>query len=202
MNAIGTAARIARLALLAMAWGVAAGCAVRAPAPGADAPTAELPLVQFSRDAGLAGWHIENDDVMGGLSQSALAIDEAGNAVFSGDVSLENGGGFASIQCDYAALDMSACRAVCLGLKGDGKRYQLRVDAAKNARHSYACDFDTSGEWQVVEIPFADMYAIRHGDRLDRPNYPGRTLARLQILIGNGKSESFHLELDRIWLAK
>lgn len=202
MNAIGTAKGIAGFALLAMAWEVATGCAVRAPAPPAAAPMAERPLVQFSRDAGLAGWHVENDDVMGGRSQGALAIDEAGNAVFSGDVSLENGGGFASIQCDYGALDVSACRAVCLGLKGDGKRYQLRVDAAKNARHSYAGDFDTSGAWQVVQIPFADMHPIRHGDRLDGPNYPGRTLARLQILIGNGQSESFRLEIDRIWLVE
>lgn len=202
MNAIGTAKGIAGFGLLAMAWGAAAGCALRAPAPPADAPTAGIPLVQFSRDAGLAGWHIENDDVMGGRSQGALAIDEAGNAVFSGDVSLANGGGFASIQCDYDALDISACRAVCLGLKGDGKRYQLRVDAVKNAHYSYAGDFDTSGAWQVVEIPFADLYPIRHGDRLDLPRFSGRTLARLQILIGNGKPESFHLEIDRIWLVK
>jgi NADH dehydrogenase [ubiquinone] 1 alpha subcomplex assembly factor 1 len=52
----------------------------------------------------------------------------------------------------------------------------------------------------VIEIPFADMYAIRHGDRLDLPNYPGQTLAQVQILIGNGKAETFQLEIDKIWV--
>ena len=82
----------------------------------------------------------------------------------------------------------------------DGKTYQLRVDATPDARHSYAGDFQTSGDWQTVEIPFADLFAIRHGDRLDLPNYPGQTLAQIQILIGNGTPESFRLEIDKIWL--
>jgi hypothetical protein len=186
---------------LVLAW-ISIGCTCCHPSAATD-PAAKAHnhlLVQFSREAGLQGWQVEDDVVMGGRSQGHLAINEAGNAVFSGEVSLENNGGFSSVQCDVAPVDASSYRTIALGLKGDGKRYQLRVDSTKDARHSYAYDFQTSGDWEVVEIPIAEMYAIHHGDRLDLPNYPGKRLARMQILIGNGVAESFQLEIDRIWL--
>ena len=164
------------------------------------APLQDQIVFQFTQDADLGAWEVQDDVVMGGRSRGQLRLNEAGNAVFTGTVSLENDGGFSSIQHAFAPLDVSRRRAVVLGLKGDGKRYQLRVDATPGARHSYACDFQTSGDWQAIEIPFADMYAIRHGDRLDRPNYPGKTLAQIQLLIGNGVAETFQLEIDKIWL--
>lgn len=184
--------------LLALA---ALGCASGKPAAPADsAPAQDQTVFQFSQGADLGAWEVQDDVVMGGRSQGQLRINEAGNAVFTGTVSLENDGGFSSIQHACAPLDVSRRRALVLGLKGDGKRYQLRVDATPDARHSYACDFQTSGDWQAIEIPFADMYAIHHGDRLDLPNYPGKKLAQIQILIGNGVAEAFQLEIDKIWL--
>lgn len=184
--------------LLALA---ALGCASgRPPAPADSAPLPDQTVFQFSQGADLGAWKIQDDGVMGGRSQGQLDINEAGNGVFTGTVSLENHGGFSSIQHAFAPLDVSRRRALVLGLKGDGKRYQLRIDAVPGARHSYARDFQTSGDWQAIEIPFADLYAIRHGDRLDLPNYPGRTLAQIQILIGNGVAETFQLEIDKIWL--
>lgn len=181
----------------------ATGCTNCDSAPPPDLALSDHPtLFQFSRDADLRGWEIQDDIVMGGRSKGRLSINDAGNAVFSGTVSLANDGGFSSVQYAFAPLDVSACRAIVLGLKGDGKRYQLRIDSEKNAAHSYAGDFETSGDWETIEIPFADLYAIHHGDRLELPNYPGQTLAQVQILIGNGQAESFQLEIDRIWLKK
>ena len=166
---------------------------------GADT-SAERVIFQFTRDSDLGRWEIQDDVVMGGRSQGRLTLNDAGNALFSGLVSLENEGGFSSVQHSFDPIDVSGYRAVVLRLKGDGKRYQLRIEADPDARHSYASDFQTSGVWQTVEIPFANLYAIHHGDRLDLPNYPGQSLAHIQILVGNGKPESFQLEIDRIWL--
>ena len=190
---------LALLFLALASWGCTSCDTAEAQARASD--DAEPVLVQFSRDAGLSGWAVEDDAVMGGRSRGALALDEAGNAVFTGTVSLENDGGFTSIQRDFVpAVDVVPYRALVLGLRGDGKRYQVRVETKPEAPHGYAYDFQTSDGWQCIEIPFADMYAIHHGDRLDLPNYPGKTLARIQILIGNGVAESFRLEIDRIWL--
>jgi hypothetical protein len=173
--------------------------AIAATAASADADDT-LTIFAFSKDADVSGWEIQDDVVMGGVSQGKFALNEEGQAVFSGNVSLENNGGFSSLQYNFGPVDVSPYHAICLRLKSDGKPYQLRVESEKNVRHGYAYDFETSGDWQVIEIPFADMYAIRHGDRLDLPNYPGQTLAQVQILIGNGKAETFQLEIDKIWV--
>jgi len=187
------------LALLLPAF--ASGCMNgHSAAPQDPPPPDERAIFCFTQDADLSQWEVQDDVVMGGRSQGALSINEAGNAVFSGTVSLENDGGFSSVQHAFEPINVSNYSAVVLGLKGDGKTYQFRIDANPDARHSYACDFQTSGCWQTVEIPFADLFAIRHGDRLDLPNYPGQTLAQIQILIGNGQPESFRLEIDKIWL--
>ncbi|MDY0144359.1 MAG: CIA30 family protein [Kiritimatiellia bacterium] len=167
-----------------------------------NAVSSNRTLHQFASETGTGGWQIENDAVMGGRSSSNLEINEAGNAVFSGTISLANGGGFSSIQRDFDTLDVSAYRALCLGLRGDGKRYQVRVESTPNAPNGYAFDFETSGDWQTVEIPFPELYAIHHGDRLDLPAYPGQALSRIQILAGDGRAETFVLELDRVWLIK
>lgn len=182
---------------------VAAGCATcrfTACPQAARDDSGNHTIYQFTRETGIRGWEIEDDDVMGGRSRGRLAVNEAGNAVFTGDISLENDGGFSSVQHDFDPLDVSGYRAIFLGLKGDGKLYQIRVESGPDERHAYAFDFETSGMWEVVHIPFAEMYAIRHGDRLDLPNYPGRQMARVQILAGDGREESFALEIDRIWL--
>jgi hypothetical protein len=180
---------------------VATGCACCDLAQqGHQVPPNEMEIVKFTQDSDLGTWEVQDDVVMGGRSQGRLAVNEAGNAVFTGTVSLENNGGFSSIQRSFDPLDVSKYCALVLGLKGDGKRYQLRIDAIPDARHSYAYDFQTSGDWQAIEIPFADMYAIHHGDRLDLPNYPGKKLAQIQLLIGNNVAETFQLEIDKIWL--
>ena len=157
-------------------------------------------LFQFSQDADIRGWAVEDDAVMGGSSKGRFFINEAGNAIFSGDLSLENKGGFSSVKYSFPLVRVSACQAIVLGLKGDGNRYQLRVESTPKGPHAYAADFETSGDWQTIEIPFANLHAIHHGGWLDQPGYPGKTMSGIQILIATGKAESFQLEIDRIWL--
>jgi len=179
----------------------AAGCSDR-PTTGSagECLPAKPALFEFSQAEGLQGWGIQDDGVMGGLSKGRISINEGGNVLFSGDISLENNGGFSSMQVGFDPVDVSAFQTIHLGLMGDGKRYQIRVESEPGARLGYATDFETSGTWEVIDIPFKEMFAIRHGNRLDKPNYPGQQLAHIQILIGNKTAESFELELDKIWL--
>ena len=173
------------LPLLALA---AAGCTlghIAGPANPPDPPAASRTLAQFSCAAGFAGWRVENDAGNAPI-QASLIIDATGNAVFAGD-------GPASIWRDCDAIDVSACRALHLGLKGDGRRYQVCLDDETNARQTYVADIQTSGDWQEIALPFADFAA----GRPDLPGYPGRTLARVRI---RAPAEPFRLEIDRIWL--
>ena len=59
-------------------------------------PTTSLLLLSGSGDLTLH-WQIVNDSVMGGLSTSQ-AYEKDNSLIFTGNVSLENNGGFASIR--------------------------------------------------------------------------------------------------------
>lgn len=178
------------------------GCTIGNSAIPIDPPplSDEQTLFQFRQDADIRDWKIAEDAAQSGRSLARLFINEAGNAIFAGDVSPENGGGSSSVGYDFDPIDVSSCRAVFIGLKGDGKRYQLRVQSDKKDGHAYACDFQTSGNWQAVEIPFSNMYAVAQGDHVDLPNYPGQKMTSLRILIGTNQPGAFQLEIDKIWL--
>lgn len=159
-----------------------------------------LLIFDFSSAADWSVWEIENDVVMGGRSSSQLARSEAGNAVFTGTVSLENDGGFASMQYHFAPRDISGYSKACIRLKGDGKGYQFRVKASLTEKASYIHTFQTSGEWQVIEIPLSQMEPTYRGNKLDLPNFNARQIQEVRFLIGNGKAEKFRLEIDKIEL--
>ncbi len=196
--------------LMFLSFLLAAGCATRhepgsvtnsvaTPTATPEAP-AEQVITDFPNAVGVDGWQVEDDGVMGGLSKGSFSINQEGLGIFSGNVTLENNGGFSSVQRYFDPIDVSAFRSVCLRVKGDGKQYQFIVEAEKNAWHYYVHEFLAGEEWQTVEIPLADMYPVRRGDRLGLPNFPGETLSQVRFLIGNGVAEPFRLEIEKIWL--
>ncbi len=160
----------------------------------------ELVIVDFSRDSNLRGWEVEDDVVMGGRSEGAFSLNQDGNAVFSGNVSLENNGGFSSVQYGFDPIDVTQYRTAGIRLKGDGKRYQFIVEADQADRNYYVYEFQTVNDWQTVKVPLAEMYPAYRGERLDIPDYPGRTMAQIRFLIASKQPESFSVELDKIWL--
>ena len=54
-----------------------------------------------------ARWTIVNDGVMGGRSSSDVELTGDNTALFSGFLSLENNGGFASVRGRFPMLDLS-----------------------------------------------------------------------------------------------
>lgn len=165
-----------------------------------EAAEPEKVLFDFTDPAAMRGWQVEDDIVMGGRSQGTLSRDPAGYLVFRGEVSLENNGGFSSIQCYFDPIDVSRYGHAVIRLKGDGKDYRFLIESEKDARHYYVAEFTTNGEWQEIKIPLRTMYPMRRGDRLDLPNYPGRTMSQVRFIIANGRAESFRLEIAKLGL--
>lgn len=155
-------------------------------------------IFNFSKDTNKNSWMVVNDDVMGGISSSAIIINTNGNGVFSGSVSLENNGGFASVRHVVKGANLNAHSKFIIKVKGDGKKYQFRCKSRSNERHSYVFDFKTNGDWQEIEIPFSEMYPRFRGNNLNMSNYAGDMLAEIAFLIGNNKPENFKLEIDYI----
>ena len=162
--------------------------------------TNSLLLFDFSSSSDWSGWEIQNDVVMGGKSSSDLSRSKEGNAVFTGDVSLRNNGGFASLQYHFTPKDIRGYDRAVIRLKGDGKEYQFRIKASLNERASYIYTFKTSGEWQTIEIPLNKMEPSYRGNKLDQPNFNANQMQEARFLIGNGKAENFRLEIDKLAL--
>ncbi len=158
----------------------------------------EMALYDFADGAG--GWEVEDDVVMGGKSRGQFAVSHDGIGIFSGDVSLENNGGFSSVQYNFDPLDVSARRTFCLRVRGDGRNYRFIIEGEPGARHYYEAEFSTSGDWETVEIPFGSLKPTWRGERLDLPVFPGKTLTQLRFMIANARAESFRMEVERIWL--
>jgi hypothetical protein len=73
----------------------------------ASAHAEEKILFDFKKDGDTSGWMIEDDGVMGGLSKGRFQLNNEGHATFSGNVSLENNGGFSSVQWNFDPIDVS-----------------------------------------------------------------------------------------------
>jgi len=157
-------------------------------------------IYNFSPKSNSRDWRIIDDGVMGGISQGNLSIDEKGNGVFAGAVSLENNGGFSSVRYQFNKVQVTPDSKVCLFVKGDKKEYQFRIKDNANSYYSYITIFKTSGEWQEIEIPLKDLYPSYRGRKLDLPNFSSKSFEEIVFLIGNKKNENFKLILDKIEL--
>ncbi len=155
-------------------------------------------VFDFNSTTDISQWQITNDAVMGGRSQGSFHLNEEGNGVFTGTVSLKNNGGFSLVRHQMERFNCSTQKKFVLRIKGDGKRYQFRVRAEANSAHAYACYFNTTGDWQTIDILFNEMYPVFRGRKLSQPNFEGSYLEEIGFLIGNKKEENFLLEIDKI----
>lgn len=161
-------------------------------------PQNTIILFDFKPNCNISPWRIVNDAVMGGLSTSTFSINTSGKGVFEGSVSLDNNGGFCSVHYPISTLSVETSKQFFIRLKGDGKKYQFRAKSNQEDQHSYVFEFQTSGDWQTIAIPFSKMHPAFRGQVLNIPNYDGKVLAEIAFLIGNKKAETFQLLLDTI----
>lgn len=157
-------------------------------------------IIDFNKNTSIQAWRIVNDGVMGGRSNGNFSLSPEGHGLFEGQISLDNNGGFSSVRYQCDKLKTSPESRIVIRLKGDGKAYQFRVKDNSRNYYSYITSFETSGEWQEIEIPLKDMYPSFRGRKLDLPNFAHDSFEEIVFLIGNKKAESFKLLIDKIEL--
>ncbi len=157
-------------------------------------------IYDFTKNSDLTKWHVVNDVVMGGVSNSSFTLDENGNGVFAGTVSLSNDGGFCMVQYPFDRIAIGDFEKIEIRLKGDGKTYQFRIKSNRSDYYSFVSNFNTSGKWETIEIDIKNMYPVFRGQRLDMPNFDNQSIEEIGFLIGNKKEERFNLLIDRIEL--
>lgn len=146
-------------------------------------------------------WEAIDDRIMGGSSQSTPEYMEGVGLRFSGKVSLENNGGFASIRSEDTELDLSPYSGIRVRLRGDGKKYKLslRTDSFYDGV-SYLAEFATIADtWQEIDLPFDAFLPTHHGIKLTTVSPIDTSSIKSFGLFISGKQEgSFRLEIA--WL--
>lgn len=152
--------------------------------------------VSFNMDAG--SWRSINDGVMGGVSSGGmLQNDEA--LVFTGELSLENNGGFSSVR-KLVKQDLSGATRVRMEVRGDGRVYQFRI--RQNNRFdgvAWSAMFASKGDWQTVEIALDQFAPVFRGRSVPQAGpVVASEIQQIGFLLADKNAGPFELEIRHI----
>jgi len=161
----------------------------------------DLMLIDDFTDQGLVSklgtrWRGVSDQVMGGISEAAVlheVINDRPSLRLTGDVRLENDGGFIQAALDLTpsgeTLDGSDFTGVRITVRGNGEKYSVHLRTMDNVRpwQSYRAHFTAGPEWETIDLPFENFVPYRLEAALDR-----RRLRRIG-LVAIGRA--FHADL-------
>ncbi len=163
---------------------------------------ADEPRMLFEFDGTDPGrWIPVHDTVMGGRSDGGMELRD-GVLRFTGNLSLANNGGFASIR-HAGAMDLAGRQGIRLRVRGDGRSYGLRLQT--EARYygravSWSGEFDTeAGQWVEVDVPFDTLAAGFRGRNLRGYSFNPARIELIGILLGDKREGPFEIEID--WVA-
>ncbi len=123
-------------------------------------------------------WRLVTDGVMGGVSEGSTSIvdaDDIACVALTGQVRTENNGGFIQIATDIdenTARSADSYQGIVLKIKANGENYNLHLRTSDLwfPWQAYRATFKTSGEWQVIKIPFDLFTAYKTGEALNIQN--------------------------------
>lgn len=156
----------------------------------------------FSDTAAFPQAGIINDNVMGGVSVSSIQKEGDFNR-FSGRVSLDYNGGFASVRF-LIAEPLPNLNKISLRVKGDGLAYQLRFSMGGAWQTiGYSVNFQTMKDtWQTFEFQISDFKPVWRGRTVS--NAPLLELDRARqvaLFIADKQEGEFSILLDSITLS-
>jgi NADH dehydrogenase [ubiquinone] 1 alpha subcomplex assembly factor 1 len=169
----------------------------------AQVVTQEAPrsLFQFSGPEAAREWQAVNDGVMGGVSDGRFRITPERTMEFSGTLSLENNGGFASVRSKPAELSINAGDAIRVRVRGDGREYVLNLyTKSRRMAFSYRAPLPTKrDEWVEATVPLADFIPTAFGRRVQEmgPVQPDQVVG-LGFMLSDKKPGPFKLEVESV----
>jgi len=141
-------------------------------------------------------WCGVSDQVMGGVSKAVIArsiIEKRPSLRLTGDVLLENNGGFIQVALNLAmaddVLDASAFSGIRLVVRGNDEPYSVHLRTPDNIRswQSYRASITTTPNWETIDLPFSVFSPYR----LDTPMDIRRLRRMGLVAIGR----AFHADL-------
>jgi NADH dehydrogenase [ubiquinone] 1 alpha subcomplex assembly factor 1 len=153
------------------------------------------PLVLETADK----WSIINDSVMGGISTSSI-INDGDIATFSGDLSLERNGGFASTRASLSSPLPPEVQQIKIRVKGDGREYQLRLRTDdKRDSIAYTRPFKTEkNQWLALSFHAKDFVAVFRGRTVSAPNLRLDNIKQVGFLLADKQPGEFSLSFKAL----
>ena len=157
-------------------------------------------IIDFSDPQQMRGWIIVNDGVMGGLSRGNVELTDKG-ALFTGRVSLENNGGFASFRSPYSRIDLSSYDTLEIKYRSKGLVCAMSFYRYSQFwRPNHKLPLALSEEWSIIRISLLDLAEYRMGSKT------GNTISKDQLtdlirigFITDSKQEgNFEFEVDYV----
>lgn len=161
-------------------------------------------LFDFSDPRSVDAWRAIDDRVMGGVSRSRLRHDRAGHAVFEGDVSLAQNGGFASVRSSPGERGQAGATTCLIEARGEPKQFKLSLltdDGFDSINYQASFAPDTN-HWQTISLPISSFLASFRGR--DVQGVPALDPARIRqvgLMIAGRQAGPFALDIRRIGLA-
>jgi monofunctional biosynthetic peptidoglycan transglycosylase len=160
-----------------------------------------LPLFAFAIPEDAQTWQAVNDGVMGGVSDGRFKITPDKTMEFSGRLSLENNGGFASVRTKPSELDIKSGDTLVVRVKGDGREYVLNIyTKSRRMAFSYRAPLPTTkDEWTEVVVPLDEFIPTAFGRRVQGmgPVEPDQ-INGLGFMLSDKKPGPFRLEVESV----
>ena len=161
-------------------------------------------LFDFSDPRSVDAWRAIDDRVMGGVSRSRLRHDQAGHAVFEGEVSLDRNGGFASLRSSPGERGQAGATTCLIEARGDAKHFKLSLltdDGFDSV--NYQANFTPSGtDWQTLHLPITAFRASFRGREVpDAPPLDPARIRQVGVMIAARQAGAFTLAIRTISLA-
>ncbi len=160
-----------------------------------------MTAIVFDQEGTVAEWQAVDDRVMGGISSSHMRFHPDGHAVFEGEMSLAQGGGFASVRTQSNALQATGIHSYLIDLCGDGKRYKLslRTDTRFDGI-TYQAEFAApAGQWAIIQLPVAAFVPRFRGRAVpDAPAFAPAEVCQVGLMIADRQAGPFALGIRSI----
>lgn len=141
--------------------------------------TAMLLIDDFENIDGLSrlgtSWRLVTDRVMGGVSTGRMLLKEIYGRralCMSGDLSLENNGGFIQVILDLnpaGYFNAESYTGIHVVVRGNGESYNLHLKTAdiRFPWQSYRSTFQAYPDWREIHLPFQGFESYRVESPLD-----------------------------------
>jgi uncharacterized surface protein with fasciclin (FAS1) repeats len=157
-------------------------------------------IASFEKHGSEKNWVSVNDDVMGGVSTGGFKRTGDRSLLFSGVLSLENNGGFASIRTKPAQLGLEGATALIVKVRGDGRTYWIDARTGRQfGASSFRANLKTrKGKLEETRIPLSDFKLQAFGRNLPGGDIDPADINSVGFTLADKKPGRFELEIISI----